>query len=367
MQNTQEEIIQVLSLFRHGKRNTLMNLETCQSCSADLFADTLAITTNKGRKFIEKYFHKFSPFPFNPKDFKCIISETIRTIKTIIYRLVDLLPKADFKSMKEEELKEFTLKNIPNAIYDGKIFKSHAYCFDISSKYCYANPHYKQIFEEVEEEISKKSKKSLEIYKKYLESPMFKGKKDEYFKLNYIYDFLFYISDDVQQKFNEEQLIIKDVFDKLNVNKRMLEVHFENKNVNLCFSHQLICNYYQEMDKVRKNSEDKKKIVLFSGHDIYLITLLNFLGFEDKTKFNYYFDDEINFIIFKKENEEKFYFRAEYNDDVLELPFSTLENKKECELNTVMEKIEKEYLTHTFEEIMDFCLLKSDKEFYPSK
>ena len=196
---------------------------------------------------------------------------------------------------------------------------------------------------------------------------MFKGKKDEYFKLNYIYDFLFYISDDVQQKFNEEQLIIKDVFDKLNVNKRMLEVHFENKNVNLCFSHQLICNYYQEMDKVRKNSEEKKKIVLFSGHDIYLITLLNFLGFEDKTKFNYYFDDEINFIIFKKENEEKFYFRAEYNDDVLELPFSTLENKKECELNTVMEKIEKEYLTHTFEEIMDFCLLKSDKEFYPSK
>ena len=88
---------------------------------------------------------------------------------------------------------------------------------------------------------------------------------------------------------------------------------------------------------------------------------------EDKNNFQYYFDDEINFILFKKNNDEKIYFKVEYNDDLLDIPFCTLENKKECELDILMDKIEKEYLIYNFEQIMDFCHLKTTKEFYPSK
>ena len=153
---------------------------------------------------------------------------------------------------------------------------------------------------------------------------------------------------------------------KLNANKRMIDIDLCNKNTNLCFSHQLICNYYQEIDKIRKNDENQKKIILFSAHDLYLNCLLNFLEIKDLSKFQYSFDDEINFIIFKKKGDEKLYLRVEYNEDALEIPFSTLENKKECELDTLMEKIEKEYLIHSFGEIMDFCRLKTPKEFYPS-
>ena len=87
---------------------------------------------------------------------------------------------------------------------------------------------------------------------------------------------------------------------KLNANKRMIDIDNSNKNVNLCFSHQLICNYYKEMDEIRKNSKEQKKIVLFSAHDLYLNSLLIFLEIEDKNKFQYNFDDEINFIILRR-------------------------------------------------------------------
>jgi hypothetical protein len=366
MSNENEEILQVLSLFRHGKRNSFMNFETNEEYSTDLCEDSLITTINKGKKFMDKYFTKFPASPFNSKDFKCYISDSIRTIKSIIYRLIDLIPKSDFKSMKYQELKEYTLKNIPNAIYDDKIFKSYEYCDKISAYYCFEDPNYKGLFEEIEREISKKSEKALEVYKKYLKHPIFEGNTYAYFKICFISDFLFFITPEVQKNFSQEQLIIKDVMGKINANKRMIDIDVDNKNANLCFSHQLITNYYKEMDKVRKNAEDKKKIILFSAHDLFLTSLLNFLEIEDKSNYQYNFDDEINFILFKKKNEEKIYFRAEYNDEVLNIPLSTLENKKECELDTIMDKIKKEYLVHSFDEIMDFCHFIATEEFYPS-
>ena len=367
MSNENEEILQVINLFRHGKRNSFMNLETNEEYSTDLCEDTIINTINKGKKFIEKYFTKFPASPFNPKDFKCFISDNIRTIKSIIYRLNEYMPKADFKSMNQNELKEYTKKNIPNTVYDDKIFTSYEYCDLVSSKYCNLDPNYKNLFTEIETELSKKSPKALEVFKKYLEHPIFKGKDYEYFKICYISDFLFFITPEVQKNFTEEQKTIKEVMGKFNSNKRMVDIDVANKNINLCFSHQLICNYYYEMDKIRKNSDDKKKIVMFSAHDLYLTCLLNFLEINDKSKYQYDFDDEINFVIYKKKNGDKIYFRAEYNDEVLDIPFSNLDNKKECELDTVLDKIEKEFLRFSFDEIMDFCKLKSTKEFYTSK
>ena len=71
-----------------------------------------------------------------------------------------------------------------------------------------------------------------------------------------------------------------------------------------------------------------------------------------KTKFEYSFDDEINFIIFEKNDDNKLYFRAGCNDGPVEVPFSSLENKKECELDTIMKKIEKEFLIYSYDDIL---------------
>jgi hypothetical protein len=156
MSNSTDDILQVIGLFRHGKRNSFMNFETNQEYSTDLCEDSLITTINKGKKFINKYFNKFPTSPFNKKDFKCYISDSIRTIKSIIYRLIDFIPKEDFKSMNQKELKEYTLKNIPNTIYDDKIFKSYEYCDNIATKYCNENLEYKNLFIEVENEMKKK-------------------------------------------------------------------------------------------------------------------------------------------------------------------------------------------------------------------
>ena len=164
MSKEEEEILQVFNIFRHGKRDAFVNLETNEQYPGDLSEDAIINTINKGRNFIKKYFSKFPSSPFNPKDFKCIISNSIRTIKSCIYRLIDLLPKADFKSMNMEEVKEFTIKNIPNTVYDDKIFLSYAYTDPIVDKYCNADPNYQNLFTEIEAELSKKSKKAVDIF-----------------------------------------------------------------------------------------------------------------------------------------------------------------------------------------------------------
>ena len=356
--SNKEEIVQILTLFRHGKRNSFLNLDTNEIYSTDLCPENIQETIDKGRNFIKKYFPSNS-FPFNPKDFKCVISDSIRTIKSIIYRLIDYLPKEDYMSMSQEALKEFTIKNIPNAVYDDKIFKSYEYIDEMASKYSKEKEEYKKIYDEVEKEMEKKSDKVLQLYQKYLNHPSFKGKTYEFFKLSFVCDFLFFIDPKVQENFNEEQKIMKEVLEKLDANKRIIEFCFTIKEINLCFSHQLVCSLYNEMDKIRKNKEDKKKLIMYSGHDLYIHCLINLLEIKDKKKFGYFFDDDINFIVFKKNNDEKFYFRVDYNEEPIEIPLSTLENKKECELDTILEKIEKEFLIYSFDDIMDFCHLKN--------
>ena len=356
--SNKEEIVQIITLFRHGKRNSFLDLENNKLYPTDLCPESIQTTIDKGRKFIKKYFPSNS-FPFNSKDFKCVISESIRTIKSIIFRLIDYLPKEDYMSMSEEKLKEFTIKHIPNTVYDSKIFKSFEYIDDLARVYSEPNEEYKNLYDEVEKELAKKSDKVLQLYHKYLNHPSFKGKTYEFFKLSFIYDFLYFIAPEVQQNFTEEQKIIKEVLGNLDANKRIIEICFTIKEVNLCFSHQLICSYYHEMDKIRKNKEDKKKIVMYSGHDLYIHSLFNFLEIKDKKKFEYSFDDEINFIIFKKNNEETLYFRVDYNDESIDIPLSNLDNKKECKLDTIMEKIEKKFLIYSFDDIKGFCELKN--------
>ena len=208
--SNKEEIVQIITLFRHGKRNSFLDLENNKLYPTDLCPENIQTTIDKGRKFIKKYFPSNS-FPFNSKDFKCVISESIRTIKSIIYRLIDYLPKEDYMSMSEEKLKEFTIKHIPNTVYDSKIFKSFEYIDDLARVYSEPNEEYKNLYDEVEKELAKKSDKVLQLYHKYLNHPSFKGKTYEFFKLSFIYDFLYFIAPEVQQNFNEEQKIIKEV------------------------------------------------------------------------------------------------------------------------------------------------------------
>ena len=50
--------------------------------------------------------------------------------------------------MNERALKEYTIKNIQNTIYDSKIFKSFEYTY-LDSKYSKENNEFKKIYEDV--------------------------------------------------------------------------------------------------------------------------------------------------------------------------------------------------------------------------
>jgi len=309
MANSNEEILQVISLFRHGARNTFMNLDTHERYSADLCDDKIINTINKGRHFVNKYFNAFSPSPFNDNDIKCFFSYTTRTIKTLIYRFSDFLPKDDFKSMSQEELKEFAIKNFPNAKFEASMFK---YDVSVACKYYSLDPDYSKLLNELEKEIGQQSQAALELYKKYTHKPEgARGHMDNYM-ITFIYDFLFNVKPEVQKTFTNEQLIIKDVMGKLKANKRMMDINLSNPNSLKCNVKGILECFYKEMTKIKENAEDKKKIIIISGHDINLACLIGFLE-TDKSKYYYNFDDEINCIVFKKPNDEKLYVKFEYN------------------------------------------------------
>ena len=50
-----EEIVQIITLFRLGKRNSFINLETNILYPTDLCPENIQTTTDKGRYFIKKY------------------------------------------------------------------------------------------------------------------------------------------------------------------------------------------------------------------------------------------------------------------------------------------------------------------------
>ena len=50
-----EEILQIITLFRHGKRNSFLDLETNKFYSTDLCPENIETTKEKGRAFIKKY------------------------------------------------------------------------------------------------------------------------------------------------------------------------------------------------------------------------------------------------------------------------------------------------------------------------
>ena len=61
---------------------------------------------------------------------------------------------------------------------------------------------------------------------------------------------------------------------------------------------------------------------------------------------------KLNLLFSKKKDDNKLYFKAEYNDNPIEIPFSSLENKKQCKLDTIMKKIEKEFLIYSYDDIL---------------
>ena len=58
-----EEIVQIITLFRHGKRNSFINLETNILYPTDLCPENIQTTIDKGR-YLYKKTYSFKQFLF---------------------------------------------------------------------------------------------------------------------------------------------------------------------------------------------------------------------------------------------------------------------------------------------------------------
>ncbi len=357
--NGKKDIELVISLFRHGKRNSFINMNTSEYNDTDLTEDGLEETIKKGEHFIKKYFTPMKESPFNKQDFKVYISDTIRTIKSFLYKISPLLTEKNFENKTQEELKDYTLKNF-NTIYDNDLFNSYIYCDEIAAKYSYKNKEYNEFLEKIEKKLLNKSQSTLDLYKKYCNSELFKGKPYDYYKLNFISDFLMFVYPEVQKNFTKEQIYMKEVFIEENSYKQIIDITLNNPNVYIPYLYRLIEVLKSEINKVINNDKDKKKIIFLSAHDLYLGGFLIGLGLEHD-KFNYEFNDEINIILFKKN--EKMFVKIEYNDTQLKLPFNN--GNYESEVEKLIELFDK--LTNfDYDKIMKFCKLEIEDDLVDS-
>ena len=177
-----------------------------------------------------------------------------------------------------------------------------------------------------------------------------------------IYDFLNYSLDDIKKKFKKEHFEILNIFNKLNVNKRIMDIIFGNNIINTIYNYKLFETIKNNLFK--NDNKEFKILIFFSAHDVFLCSFLHSLNFDIENK-NYFFDDEIKLIVFKKKNNNKYFIKFLYNDEIMKINFlnnNDNDNNKNIfniEVEKFVEFLDNNFLKkYSYDDIMDYCNLK---------
>lgn len=301
----------IIILFRHGSRESYVNFKDNTYIEPDVISKNIDVTINKGKKFIEDYIKNPSSSSLNKKDFKGYISDSIRTIKTFLYRISPMIDKKiDFEKLNHNELKDYTIKNF-NCHYDKVTFNGLFYCTNIIRKFRVNSEKYKNLVSNLKKEIKSKSEKALNLFNHYYNLSIFNDPSFDTLNLGAICDYLFYSNEKVKNTFSEEEKVIRDVLLNLDIEKKNYDYSFNDNKIKMCLTYKLMEIIRNEIKNVIEKNVDKKKLIIMSGHDTNLASLLIVLNLNNEGCY-YKFDDEIKFIIYKKEN--IFKIKILYND-----------------------------------------------------
>ena len=304
----------IIILFRHGSRESYVNFKDNTYIEPDVIPESINITINKGKKFIEEYIKNPSNSSLNQKDFKGYISDSIRTIKTFLYRISPIIEKIiDFEKLDQKNLKEYTIKNF-NCHYDNVTFNALLYCTIIIRKFRVISKEYKNLVSNLKNEIKSKSEKALNLVNKYYTLTIFNDPSFDTLNLGAICDYLFYSNEKVKKTFSEEEKIIRDTLIKLEIEKKNFDYSFNDNKIKMCLTYKLMEIIRNEIKNVIEKKVDKKKLIIMSGHDTNLASLLIVLNLNNEGCY-YKFDDEIKFIIYKINN--IFNIKILYNEKLL--------------------------------------------------
>ena len=348
----------VFSLFRHGERESLIDLNNNQYLTvSDLILEKIPEIKLKGEKFIRKYKTLFQKNPFSKENMSVYISNSPRTVKSFLYRMCSLIDKNNFEDMSFELLKEYSIEKF-NAIFENYMFNMHIYSGEVRSKLTSTNPKLKILYNDVEKELKNYSEESFQLYQSYMNSDFLTQSQVPFMRLYYIDDFMKNSKKEIKDNFTEAQKGIKICFEKVKEFKRLLTISTGNPNIYISFSYKIFKCIENEIEKILNDKNDIKNIIIFSGHDMNLAVLLESLNIDNRN-IEYECNDQIDIEVFDKGDSEKLFVRILYNYQILKLSFNN--NKEECELEIFLNEIKK-VTKYDFNEILDYCEGRKEEE-----
>lgn len=315
------------------------------------------------KDFFEEIYEKFN------QKVKFYTSSITRTIITLLYRLKGMFFSLENhngitvdigKKLSNYEAKHYKeLLNTTNVrMYEKDkdfLFLSFFNCYKVASSELFKIEKYL----EFKEELETFKLNNFDLLKNFMEY-------NSNFGLTLVDEFL-YISDFLERA-SEANIELEENHHKLknmipNMYFRTIKAISFSKNivriVSSRFFHKLKKNIEKTVKAVRNSisneieSDNNKKLVIFSGHDINLVSILSFLDV-DISNLNFDFNSEVTFELFEDLHNQfpsSFYLTLKFEGNPIPLEFCNYNIN--CDLKSFLTFLDNNIFSH--QEITDYC------------
>jgi hypothetical protein len=326
------KIIQVASLFRHGHRYSIYNFNNTDNNfqSGELTEEGKKSSYLKGKEFRDKFSELLREDDTTQKKLKSHIrsysSNKNRNIVSLFYKIKGIFD--DNKSTKYEKYFEEgedymklnpqnNTQNFTSIMVTTFATRFPDLMFNVLSKcteQVEKTADRDHTLSHLSEKWSRFFKWNDNVFGKYLNSSFFQMDLPFYLKVFYVVD---YLERNLENNItlDKDDIIAKEYLQ--GYSKVILDLPGKYPSLQMLFLSKFYSEILKNFDSRINNHKNKVKIVLFSGHDVNLAVMMTSLSPNDSNKYQYEFNDEINFIL--HEINDDYYVSIKYNDDDIDM------------------------------------------------